>query len=293
MSGLGTVNEKNGLFLSLAGGFIWNRKAPESDPNFATQEFDRIDGTKGERKGARYADLTGKVVGVQFRTHQEYGENINVSVDAGGERYTISISTNNRYSQDMMKALLNGDLKKEFFIKPYDFIGNDKRRAQGISFRQDGEKINLRVEDAPSQEKDWFKTATKKQVKRFFEDLSDWFVAEVEEEVIPLLTSDEPKEDETKSGLGTVENKEEESESTPETKSEKKLTPIQMKKALKAYVAENYEDKELPKLSREEVAEWYSLSLEDEDLPWDKIGAEIAEVSKEDIDAQLDALMPN
>ena len=161
MSGLGTVKEGGrSTFLSLAGGYIWDRKAESNDPNYATQSFDRADGTTGERAGARYADLT------------------------NGENFILSVSTNNRYSQDVMKMLLCADLSQPIFVKPYDFVGKDKRRAQGVSFRQNGEKLALRVEGAPNKDADWFKSAGTKNIKRFFEDLSEWYVQQVTDKVV-------------------------------------------------------------------------------------------------------------
>lgn len=296
--GLGTVKESNGMYLSVAGGFIWNRKADANDPNYATQDYDKVDGTTGTRKGARYADLTGNVTGVVFRTHDEYGESINVTVESGGDKYIISVSTNNRNSQDLMKALLLMDLTKPLFIKPYDFIGSDKKRAQGISFRQDGEKISLRYDDAPTKEKDWFKTATKKQIRRFFEDLSDWFVQEVTEKVIPQL--DKMPKPEAKSGLGAatenvskpIEEKEVDEEPTktqPEAK--KELSIVQKRKFLRAYIADNYEDKKLPQLAKEDVKVWYDLAQAEEELPFPTEGEPSAEMSKESLNGQLKNLL--
>ena len=183
--GLGSVNDnRRSTFLTIAGGYIWDRKADSSNANYATQEFNRADGTVGERSGARYADLTGLVTKVEFRTHPQYGENLNVTIESEGEAFILSISTNNRYSQDMMKCLLVADLTQPIYVKPYDFVGNDKRRAMGISFRQNGEKLTLRVEGTPTQESSWFKTAGSKNIKRFFEDLNEWFVNEVTAQVV-------------------------------------------------------------------------------------------------------------
>lgn len=305
--GLGTVNESKGLYLSIAGGFIWNRKADKSDPNYATQDYSRADGTTGTRSGARYADLTGKVVGVRFRTHDEYGDSINVTIDSGGDRYVVSISTNNRYSQDMMKALLKADLSKDIFIKPYDFVGDDKKRAMGISFRQDGEKINLRIDNAPSKEKEWFKTASKKEIRRFFEDLTDWYVAEIEEKVISQMDAELPeiaKKD--KPGLGAsseteskpIEGNEEVDETpedetpTPKETEKPKVSPLKMKRALKAYIGENYEDKSLPTLSKEDLVKWFELCQQGEELPFEEESTSSAEVPASDLDSQLDALIP-
>lgn len=259
----------------------------------------------------------GKIIGVQFREHQEYGQSINVRVGAGGEEFTISISTNNRYSQHMMKALLLVDLNREVYIKPYDFMSPNQKfvdgawvnsggesRSQGLSFRQDGKKVPLKIEGEPKKDKDWWKTANKKDKKRFFEDLTEWFVAEVEEQVIPQLGSSEKEAEPQKSGFDSsgeeiqkpadsVKEEFKEEESKEEIAQEKKATPLKMKKALKLYIEENYEDKTLPKMNRETLAVWYDLCLEDEELPWPIEGiSNEAEMSKEDINSQLENLIP-
>lgn len=303
--GLGKVTESNGLYLSIAGGYIWDRKADKSHPEFATQTFDRVDGTEGERSGARYAELTGMITDVEFRTHEKYGESINVKVTSGEDQFILSISTNNRYSQDMMKALLKIDVSKEVYLKPYDFTDTKtNKRVQGISFRQDGEKIDLKTEtpDEFQKEKDWFKNANKKQIKRYFEDLSDWFVSEVEEKVRPLFAGQEkeqeketekveskPQETETKEEPAKVEEpaKETEEPAAP------KMTPLKMKKALKEYIDENYEGKELPKLDKDQLKVWYDLSVSMEELPFEDDSNAGAEVDEDDIQAQLDALAGN
>ena len=295
--GLGSVKENQGLYLSVAGGFIWDRKAEKTHPEYAVQEFDRVDGTKGERSGARYADLTGNVTGVEFRTHDQYGESINVSIKSGEETFIMSISTNNRYSQDMMKALLKADLNEDIYIKPYDFTDpKTNKRVQGISFRQDGEKIDLKVDtpDEFTKEKDWFKNANKKQIKRFFEDLSDWFVGEVEEKVVPMLSDknevDEQQEEEKNEPEQKPKEKVQEKVEEAE-KPKSNMTPLKMKKFLKEYISENYEGKELPKLSKDEVIQWYDLAFAMEELPFEEdSNDEDSDVDVDDIQAQLDAL---
>lgn len=295
MAGLGAVQEKNNMYLSVAGGFIWDRKADESNPNYATQEYSRADGTTGTRQGARYADLTGRVIGVEFRTHDKYGESVNVTVDAEGERFILSISTNNQYSQCFMKALLVMDLEKDLFIKPYDFVGTDKKRAQGISFRQDGEKLNLRIETPKEfqKEKDFWKSASKKQIKRFFEDLSDWFVGEVEEKVVPKLAAltpqTEPKSEAPKAESKPKAKPAEEEITSEQIAAESLPSPIKMKKAIKAYIAENYEGEEMPSLSKAEVVTWYKLVLAEDELPFPEDNV----VEGSALDEELNALLPN
>ena len=304
MSGLGKVQDSGAVFLSIAGGYIWSRKADKSHEDYAEQEYEKSDKTTGLRTGARYGDLTGLVTRVQFRTHPEYGESINVNFLAGGETYIISISTNNRYSQDMMKALLVMNLDKPLFLKPYDFIGSDKKRAQGISFKQDGEKLNLKVE-VPSEfikDENWFKRSDKKQIKRFFEDLNEWYVSEVEEKVVPKIKNvtpekvegeeNKPKKEvksETKKEVKAEPELEAKSESEPEVST---VSILAMKKVLRPYIAENYPGQELPELSREDMVKWYNLAIQEEELPFEEIEEiEEGELSQEDLDSQLSSLM--
>lgn len=305
--GLGKVTGGESTFLSIAGGYIWDRKQDKSHPDYAEQEYEKADKTTGVRTGARYGDLTGKVISLAFRTHAEYGESINVTFLADGEKYTVSISTNNRYSQDMMKALLVMDLEKSITVKPYDFIGSDKRRAQGISFKQDGEKLALKVEVPEEYTKDeaWFKNSDKKQIKRFFEDLNEWYVSEVEEKVVTKIKPhvDEAKEvreesqtEQPKTSTKTVEEEKPKAEKTEEKEVAKeestKPSTLVMKRQLRSYISENYPENTLPELSPEDLFTWYNLSLQEEELPFSD-DEPTGEVSGADLDSQLNALMDN
>ena len=172
--------EGKATFLGVAGGYVWDKSKGEDHPMYKTQKYDKLEGEVGTRAGARYDSLSGTVVGVEFQEHEQYGESVRVTVDSKGEVFIVSIGTNNRYSQDMLKVLLKMDYSKVILMKPYDFIDKQKnKRVQGISFKQDGNKIALRNEDAPFESAEFFKTATQKKKKRFFEDLTEWFVSSV------------------------------------------------------------------------------------------------------------------
>ena len=298
--GLGTVKEVKNMYLSIAGGYIWDRKADSTNLNYATQDFNRADGTVGIRQGARYADLTAKILGVEFRVHEKFGESINITTEAGGDRFIIAVSTNNQYSQCFMKALLLMDLNKDLYIKPYDFTGTDGKRAQGISFRQDGVKIDLKEVKLPKEfikEKEFWKTSDKKKIKRFFEDLSDYFVGEVEAKVCSQLTSIPPqkkKEDSVEQEQPKTPPAKESDEAASGITSEQiaeesRPSQIKMKKAIKAYISENYDsDEVMPKLSKEEIVVWYDLALAEEELPFPIDG----EVAGSELDDALAALIP-
>tara|TARA_R110002074_G_scaffold173486_4_gene336320 strand:- start:201 stop:956 length:756 start_codon:yes stop_codon:yes gene_type:complete len=183
----GDQENQSVTFLAVAGGYIWDKSKGADDPNYKTQEYAKLEGEVGVRQGARYDSLNGSVIGVEFQEHDQYGESIRVKIESGGEHFIVSIGTNNRYSQDMMKVLLKMDFSKPVLIKPYDFTDKVKnKRVQGISFKQDGEKIALRNDDAPFADSKFFATATQKKKKRFFEDLTEWFVDAVKAEIIPV-----------------------------------------------------------------------------------------------------------
>ena len=281
--GLGTVEEKRSLYLSIAGGFIWDRKADRSHPNYAVQKY-KFQEEEKERSGAQFKDLTGNIFGVEFRTHVQYGESLNVTVESGGDKYVLSISMKNKNAQDFMKALLLIDLTKSVNIKPYDFVDNDtKKRIQGTSFTQDGKKFSLWDLKLPkefdkSDDKAFFAQSNAKARNRYFEDLSDYFMAEIEETVIPKLGKlngvKESVEEATEEVAEATTEAKETVEEKPVAKVEAKMTPLKMKKFLVDYIKENYEGEELPKLNKEEIVAWYDLALATEELPFENDGSE-------------------
>jgi hypothetical protein len=190
--GLGTVENKVGAtFLTVAGGYVWDRKAPETSKGYVEETHQMKDGKDFLRKGVKHKEVMGKIVGVQFREHDDFGQSINLTIDistGGGftDRYILSCGTNNRYGQDVMKYLLKFDVEEDTFFRPYDFEDKvSKKRIQGISFKQGGEKVNLRNEDAPFKDGDWWKTASKNKKTMFFAELGEWFNENIEEDVIP------------------------------------------------------------------------------------------------------------
>lgn len=293
--GLGEVKE-TGLFLTLAGGFIWNRKADKSDPNYGEQQYEWNKEVK-TRTGAKYADLTGMITKVVFREHKEFGENLNVYFKAGEESYIISIGLSSRYCDHMLKALLVADLTKPIFMKPYDFVPKDGKRKEGISFRQDGEKLDLRVDISGDLERDsdWFKTASKKEIIRFFEDLTDHYKERVIEEICPTLegSSDEGEQEEDEEQ--DEKPKAKASKTTSKKKDEpKKVAPLAMRRFLKEYIEENYPDKEMPSLKGADLKEWYDLAQQLEELPFEDEKEDEdteEEIESDDLEAELNKLL--
>lgn len=289
--GLGTVRRSNQTYLVVAGGFIWDRKKDETDANYAVQEFELANGEKGTRSGAQYSDLIGNVVNVQTKEHPQYGESINVTFESEGEEYILSVKTGTQNGQHLMKALLICDLSKSLYVNPYDFV-EQGQRVRGISFKQGGKKLDLRSYELPQEfqvSKEFFKTSKKPKIKRFFEDLCEFLVGEVEEKIIPQFSgySPKPKMEAPKVEAPKVEAPKVEAPKVETSSEVERPSPIKMKKAIKLYIEENYDGETMPKLSREDVVKWYDLVLAEEELPFES--QELA--SDDELQSQLDQLL--
>ena len=310
--GLGTSNDgEKGLYLAIAGGFIWDRKADESHPQFRTQEYEFSGETK-TRQGAQYSDFTGTVSKVEVK-QGTYGEQLLVTMESGGENYIFSLGTNNRNSQNFFSALLVMDLTQPINVKPYDFEGKDKvtkkptgKRVVGIGFKQGGQKLDLSaVVGVPTAGDELYKSGNPKKIKRFFEDLNDWYVEQVNEKIVPQLIASTPSANAIGGSGGSVPPRPTakvddaiggSGGSVPPRPTAKVATPIKMKKFLKNYILENYgEDEALPKLSKEELVSWYDLAQNEEELPFpsSEVSEQVqeAEVPKDELGDQLANLL--
>lgn len=298
--GLGVENKEEAVFLSIIDGAIWNKKEGKESPTYTEIEYTDREGNKKMRCGAKYVDFKGYIVGLRFLSHETYGDSISLKMCSGEDTYIFSVSLNNRYSQDLMKMLLVADLIKPVYLKPYCFTDKNKKVVKGISFKQDYAKLNLRIDDAPFKEGDWFKSATKKEIRRFFEDLTDWYVEKVKTKVLPKIEELNPEDVEKEKKEVNTPSAEEKGEEIVEEKKVTKrtvkkvsaektetLTPIKMKNFLKTYISENYPDETLPKLTKQEVIEWYNLAQQLEELPFQ----DDDEVSEEDLDEALNDLL--
>ena len=287
--GLVANTEKRKTYLSVAAGNIWNKKLGKEDPNYAEEEYKDSKGETQIRKGARYKVLTGRITGVEFRQHPQYGESMAVTINDDGDDFILSIGTNNQYSQSMLKALLVMDVEKDIYISPYDIEKPGEKRNRGISFRQDGIKLDFTTIVRPSEfekEKEFWKTAGTKDIRRFFEDLTEWYIGQVKEKVVPKLDLIVPSVQAPKSTPKAVEKVVVEKE-VEAPKEVAKPSVIKMKKFIKSYIEENYDGETLPKLSKEEVGVWYELALAEEELPF----KDENEVSQGDLDSELSALL--
>ena len=256
----------NHTYLTVAGGFIWDKKADESDPNYATQDWVNSDGETKVRKGARYKDgIMGEVYKIDFTEHDEWGEFMQTYIKTTDGNFVLSLKMNARDSQSLMKCLFLVGTEGDLFLKPFDFEAKDSgKRLRGVSFKKDGVKVDLKAYEPPTEwSYDSYKIAAlkgKKQSKRWLEDYNDFLRSEVEEKIIPKLDSRNAETQNEQKAHDNPADIKVDAETVVLEKEPAKITPLKMKKFLKEYISENYEGQELPTLTKNEVIEWYDLA---------------------------------
>lgn len=193
---IGNDNAKT-TYLSIAGGFIWDKKADSSHPAYKEQEWKDLKGGSNIRKGAAYKSYSGKISDVGFSSHESYGDSLLVTFDSDGEKFVFSIPMNKRNSQDFLKAILKIDLNKDVKVSPYYFEKDGKTR-QGINFYQNNEKVdtfNLEIEGFEFKSGEWFAKAKKSQITMYFLSLTEILQEKVEEKIKAFKESSDIQEE--------------------------------------------------------------------------------------------------
>jgi len=281
----------NAIYLNIAGGSLWQRKDKSGNfvstdhEDYCEEKYTMSDGEEKTRKGLKYSFIEGTVKGYYFY-QGDYGEMVNVMIDDGEETYTVSAGIDNRFGGDLLKMLITFDPEKDVEITPFDFEG-DRGRVRGCSVKQEGKKLTLLpsptepmgLEFKSSEElkKMGSTTIGKKKRDLYFANQTEE-IKELALEAVGHLLS-EKKED---SKDDKVADKKEKPVKKSGKKSGKSDILKKHKKRLAAYAEEEY-SRELPEdLTDEEIEEWYQLSINDEELPFDKYDQKNEEVEQEE-----------
>jgi hypothetical protein len=117
------------------------------------------------------------------------------------------------------------------------------------------------------------------------------FLDEMEE--ISKMVENLPKKEEKKDGDSEESESKESKEETPEeeTPSESKVTPVKMKRFIRTFIDENYDESDLPdgktseeivkELKGSAIEEWYTIAKEGNELPFEKTESEEEESDEE------------
>ena len=138
--GLGKANEGGSkTFLTINDGNI-KQAAKEDTPGAVKREWEAKDGTKGEKWELSYPNVSGNIVGLNYKDG-DFGTSLMVDIQDGSEIYSLQISTKSRYYDDLAKKIKSIDLEKPVELAPYNFEGDNAKRFTGVSVKQGGEKV--------------------------------------------------------------------------------------------------------------------------------------------------------
>jgi len=195
---MGLKNTKfDGTYASIGADGSIRIPAQANEPGAVLREYELSDGTTGSKWEKIYTEISGKITGINFYDG-DYGKVLNVILEDNDGKYSLSVSTQSNFAEDLMKKLPNIDLSSEVVIKPYSF--DDKKTGKnrkGCSVIQGENKItNFFIKDledgkyevangyppVPNQ------TMDKEDWKIYFLHARKFLVSFIEQQIIPMVT---------------------------------------------------------------------------------------------------------
>lgn len=157
-----------------------------------------------------YDAMSGRVVGVAIRDHEQYGRSIAVTLrQASGAEGIFTVGTSNQYGMSFMERLPSIDLEKEIRISAYvkqngeskrytTFVTQGDDRIESFFKKWDDEKKEFVLSNGfpkvdPKEQK---KYGDKFWSQRYFPECSVFLVEYIEEHIIPKVATTEVVEDE-------------------------------------------------------------------------------------------------
>lgn len=159
----------NVLYLTIAQGRMVE-KSTEDNPEAVKREYTTKDGKTGVKYEIQHANLTGHIIGLDFRD-TEFGEQFVITITAGGEQAKLSMPTDSNYFTDFAKRLPGIDLDREVTLNPYELEKDNGKTAKGISVKQGNEKIMNAYWDG-KKATNGMPSVSKKDAKEY--DSDDW-----------------------------------------------------------------------------------------------------------------------
>lgn len=154
--GLKTTTEQKRYLYILADGQL-HEKAEEGAEGAKKRIHEKEDKTIVEKWEYSYPGIVGTIVDVKFY-ESDYGTNVLVDInDEDDNEFVLSLKAASRYGEAFMEALPNLDLNKEVDITVYSFPDkkNKDRRVQGMTIKQDDEKVRSAFKKYDEDTKTW------------------------------------------------------------------------------------------------------------------------------------------
>lgn len=86
--------------------------------------------------------VEGKITGIRYKEHSEYGNSYEITIDDGEEVFNLSLHEDSKFANGFLTRLPNVDLNKFVTIMPYEFTPSDSdKKRSGLNIYQDDQKI--------------------------------------------------------------------------------------------------------------------------------------------------------
>jgi hypothetical protein len=174
--------------------------------------------------------ISGKIKGIEIRTHEEYGKKISLKVIDGEDTDYVEMMMNGGYGKSFLFRMMNIDFNEEVKMVPYEFINEDGRTVSGITFYQNDEKVDsFHTKEEKNGLPDLEQVEYQGKLRwddtkrmRFFEKvLNEKIMPRIEEAAASFIPNQEPLISEgTAQGLGDVDPPEEKPKKKPKKKVE-------------------------------------------------------------------------
>lgn len=172
--------------------------AQPNEPGAVLRQYETTDGKTGEKWEKVYTEISGKITGINF-FDGNFGKVLNLIIDDGSEKFSLSVSTQSTFAEDLMKKLPNVDFAQEVLIKPYSFVDKTNNKSKkGCSVIQgenkiasfftkevDGGKYEV-CNDYPAVPS---QTMDKEDWKIYFLQARKFLVGFIEQNIIPVVES--------------------------------------------------------------------------------------------------------
>lgn len=86
-----------------------------------------------------YTAIDGRLDGITFYSHSEYGNSWNIELSDQGEKFVLQVKEDSRYGIDFLKKLPHLQVGKRYKFMAYDFTKNDVHRV-GIAIENDAQE---------------------------------------------------------------------------------------------------------------------------------------------------------
>jgi hypothetical protein len=135
------LESSNMIFLNINQGAL-RQTVDENNPEGKARTYTKKDGSVKTVHEISYKTWTGVIKRITVKD-TEWGQFVVIKFKDA----SIDIPVKSRFFGSFVERIMGADLSKEITFKPYDFEGEDGRRAAGVILMQDGKKLKNYFKD--------------------------------------------------------------------------------------------------------------------------------------------------